>query len=303
MQIVLVALLSGIGTGSIYALTALGLTLVLASSGVLNMAQSSVVMGGALATYGLYTLYHWPILAVLAVMLGTGGFAGLASYFIAVGTVFNRPGITDNLTEGTLVTTLGLSLVFNSIMALAFGLDVYPVKSYAGSAPYKVGDVPVQPIYVVMFLVTVAIVVAVELFVRHTSSGLYLRMTFEDPEGAGLEGTSVVKVVLVSFAVAGALAAIAGALIVPVTSASSQLANSFGLYGFAGMAIGGYGSFQGALAGGLFVGIVNALVPVWLNVDLAPAIIYALLILVLMFRPQGMLGKMGAFGASKVREI
>jgi branched-chain amino acid transport system permease protein len=152
-------------------------------------------------------------------------------------------------------------------------------------------------------VVTLAIVIAVEMFVRHSSSGLYLRMTFEDPEGAGLEGTSVVKVVLVSFAVAGAIAAIAGALIVPVTSASTQLANSFGLYGFAGMAIGGYGSFQGALAGGLFVGIVNALVPVWLNVDLAPAIIYALLILVLMFRPQGMFGKTGAFGASKVREI
>jgi branched-subunit amino acid ABC-type transport system permease component len=188
-------------------------------------------------------------------------------------------------------------------MALAFGLDVYPVREYTRSSPYKIGDVPVRPIYIAMFIVTVIIVVGVEMFVRRSRSGLYLRMTFEDPEGAGLQGTSIVKVVLISFAVAGAVAAIGGALIVPVTSASSQLAASFGLFGFAGMAIGGYGSFMGALVGGLFVGIVNSLVPVWLNVDLAPAIVYVVLIAVLVLRPQGLFGKSGAFGASKVREV
>jgi branched-subunit amino acid ABC-type transport system permease component len=303
LKIVLLAIVTGIGTGSIYALTALGLTLVLAASGVLNLAQSAIGLGASLAVFGLYQLMGWPFLGVVALLLAVGGIAGMATYFIAVRPVFNRPGVAGNLTEGTLITTLGLLLALTSIMSLAFGQDSYPVKTYVSSNPLQVGGVPIQPIYIVMFVVTVLIVVAFEVFVRRTHAGLYLRMTFEDAEGAALQGVSVRRVILVAFGVGGAVAAIAGALVVPVTEATTQVSLSLGLYGFAGLAIGGYGSFVGALIGGLFVGIVQSLVPVWLNVDLAPAVVYGVLIAVLVVRPQGLFGKAGAFGAGALREV
>lgn len=300
---ILAAITSGLGTGSAYALLGLGLTLILAASGVFNLAQSSVVLGGSLATYGLYQILHWPILLAVAIVAAGGAIAGFVSYWGAVGFIFKRPGIAAELTEATLVTTLGLYLAFGSIMTLSFGADVYPVRSYVSSEAHDIGGVPIQPIYVVMLVVTIVIVIAIETFTRRSKAGLFLRMTFEDSEGAEMQGVSVRRVIMISFAVAGVLAAIGGLMIVPVTSASTSVADSFGLYGFAAMAIGGYGSFVGALIGGLIVGVIEALVPVWFNVQLAPLIVYALLIGVLVIRPRGLFGRAGAFGASSLREV
>jgi branched-subunit amino acid ABC-type transport system permease component len=207
------------------------------------------------------------------------------------------------LTEGTLVTTFGLGLVLNTIAGLIFGYDTKPVKSYISPNPIHMLGLNVAPIYLVMIGITLVVSLLLERGLNRTGLGLILRVTVEDAEGARLGGVGVGKVVFYSFAFAGALAAIAGGLLAPVTFASVANASSLVLLGFAGMAIGGYGSFNGALVGGLLVGLMSTIIPLYLDAQYVNLIIYGLMILVLVVRPKGLFGTAGRFGSAALREV
>lgn len=285
-----------------YALIALGYTVILASSGVFNFAQGSIVMGGALAMYWLFQLEGLPTVAVIALVIAGGALLGMVCHLFAVRPVMNRRGV-HSLTEGTLVTTFGLGLLLNTIAGILFGYDTIPVKSYVTRTPLSVSGFNVSPIYLVMIGVTLVIALVLEAVLRRTNVGLLLRVTVEDPEGARLGGVRVAKVVLFSFALGGGLSALAGALLVPVAYASVGLAFQLILLGFAGMAIGGYGSFTGALLGGLLVGLISTIVPVFISPAYVNLVIYGVMILVLVARPRGLFGTAGRFGSAALREV
>jgi branched-subunit amino acid ABC-type transport system permease component len=154
-----------------------------------------------------------------------------------------------------------------------------------------------------MLTVTLAIVVLMETLLRRTDMGIVLRAAVGDREGAGTLGISVKGVMWRSFAVGGALAAIAGLLLVPVTGASVSSGDSVAFFGFAGMAIGGFGSFAGALTGGLLVGLTTSLVNSFVNPRLGSTSVYVLMLLVLLVRPRGIFGAAGSFGGAKLREL
>jgi branched-subunit amino acid ABC-type transport system permease component len=297
-----IGIVTGLGLGSMYALISAGYTLILASSGVFNFAQGSIVMAGALGAYGLSYEASLPFpLTCLAVIAG-GAVAGVISELLAVHAVA-RSGHAGNLTEGTLVTTLGLGLAMNSAVALTFGLDTRPVPSYVSDSPIKLLGVPIRPVYLVMMGAVIVFAVVMETVLHRTRTGVVLRATVEDAEGASLNGISILKVVLRSFAVAGAIAALAGALVVPVTSASPFLADQIALLGFAGMAIGGYGSFSGALVGGMVVGLLTGLLPIWVDPHLSSVIVYLVMVGFLLLRPRGLFGSAGMFGAARLRDV
>lgn len=302
MTLVGIGLVAGLGLGSIYGLVAMGYTLIMASSGVFNFLQGTIVMGAALVMYWLWQLNHWPILAVLVVVMGGGAIIGMVSYGAAVHPVAARQGIV-NLTETTLVTTFGLGLGLNSIVQYTFGYTTFPVKSYVSQSPWVIASVPIRPIYVLMLGVTIVIVVAMELLLKRTKIGLIVRATVQDPEATLLAGIPVLKVVIWAFAGAGILAAVAGLMMVPVTQASSSLADNFALYGFAAMAIGGYGSFKGAFIGGLVVGIATTLPAVWINPSFSSAIVYGLMLVILLLMPRGLFGTAGSFGSARLRSV
>jgi branched-subunit amino acid ABC-type transport system permease component len=297
------AVLSGLGVGSTYALIALGYTIILASSGVFNFAQGSVVMAGALVAYGLGTVAGWPVVATIAVVVGVGCLAGLLTHALSVYPLMRRRGAT-NLTGGTFLTTLGLGLAINAVIALAFGPETYASKTYVSGRALDVLSVNIQPIYIVMVSVVVVIMVAFEIFLRRTGFGVVMRATFADLEGASVAGIAVNRVVVRAFALGCALAALAGFLIVPITSASAGIAGSLSFYGFAAMAIGGYGSFMGAALGGFIVGLAQQVPVVWINPSASAVLIYAALVVILLIRPQGLFGSGGtAFGAAAVRDV
>jgi branched-subunit amino acid ABC-type transport system permease component len=269
---------------------------------VFNFVQGTIVMGSALVMYGLWDLERWPLLLVMAIVLAGGGLLGMITYAMAVLPVASRQGVTE-LTETTLVTTFGLGLALNSVVALAFGYTVEPVKSYVAGTAWRISGVPIDPIFVVMLGTGVFVTVIMELVLKRTKTGLFLRATVADVQGARLSGVRVMKVVLWSFAGAGALAAIAGLLMVPYTSASSGLAGNLALDGFAGMAIGGYGSFKGAMLGGLVVGLASKLPLVWINPNWTTLIVYSLMLIILFVRPRGLFGTAGAFGSARLRSV
>lgn len=297
------AVIAGLGIGSVYALIALGYTLILASSGVFNFAQGAVVMAGALVSYGLGTLAGWPVLTVIAIVAGTGALAGILTYALSVLPVVRRHG-ASNLTGGTFLTTLGLGLALNAIIALAFGPETYPVKSYVSSTAFDVFSAHVRPIYIVMFAVVVACVVLFEVLLGWTGAGTVMRATFTDLEGASLAGIAVNRVIVRAFVAGCALAAIAGFLIAPLTAASVGIADQFAFYGFAAMAIGGFGSFAGAAVGGFIVGLLRQVPVIWLDPSVAAMLIYGAMVIILLIRPQGLFGSGGsAFGAAAVRDV
>lgn len=302
--LVIEAIIAGLGVGSIYAIIAVGYTLILGSSGVFNFAQGSAVMAGALVSYGLGTAEHVPLLVIVGLVLLTGAVAGILSHTIAVLPLTHRPGV-QSLTFGTFLSTLGLGLALNSIISLSFGTaNVYPVKYYVSEKPIILGPAHIRPIYLVMLVVTVAIVVLFELVNRRTGAGLVMRAVFNDVEGASLAGVSITRVVRWVFAIGCMLAAIAGFLVAPLTFAQTNIANQYAFYGFAAMAIGGYGSFPGAVVGGLLVGLVGEVPLIWVSPDLTDVMIYGFMLLLLLFRPQGMFGSGGsAFGAAALRDV
>ena len=297
------AVIAGLGIGSTYALIALGYTIILASSGVFNFAQGAVVMAGALVSFGLGTLEGWPVLVTIAIVIGTGCLAGLLTHALSVFPLVRRKGETK-LTGGTFLTTLGLGLAMNAVIALAFGPETYPVKTYVSDRALKVASLHIRPIYIVMASVVVATMLIFELFLRRTGFGVVMRATFADLEGAALAGIPVNRVIVQAFVAGCGLAALAGFLIAPITSASAGIADSLAFYGFAAMAIGGYGSFMGAAAGGFIVGLIKQVPATWLDPSASAVLIYAAMVAILLIRPQGLFGSGGtAFGAAAVRDV
>jgi branched-chain amino acid transport system permease protein len=259
-------------------------------------------MGGTLAVYGLWQVAHIQFLAVIAI-LATGGLVlGLVTYLAAVLPVSNRRGVR-NLTEGTLVTTFGFGLVLNTIAGMTFGYDTVPVNSYVTRSPLNFLGLQVNPIYLIMIAVTIVLAIVMELILHRSRIGLVLRATVDDAVGASLAGIRVSTVVLVAFGAAGALAVVAGALLAPISFASVSTATTLVLLGFAGMAIGGFGSFTGALVGGVIVGLISTVAPVFINPLYVNLIIYGVMLVLLVIRPQGLFGTAGRFGAAGLREV
>ncbi|MCK1513192.1 branched-chain amino acid ABC transporter permease [Bradyrhizobium sp. 190] len=298
------ALMLGVVTGlafaSMFVLISTSLTLVVAASGVFNFAQGTLVMAGAVLAYLLGVNLGWPILAVVAALVGIGVLGGLITYFVAVWPAMGR---SRSFAHTAILTTIGLGTAANALVALVFGGEAWVVPSYVTDTPVHAGSVPIRPIYIVMIVAGAGLTILVDRIIRRTALGNIFRATLEDPEGALLMGIDTRKVVTLSFAVAGGLSALAGFLMAPVINASAYSAQELGFLGFAGMAIGGFGSFPGALAGGVIVGLFYGIVPVFLDPHLAVPILWAVVIAVLMLRPMGLLGTAGLFGSARSREI
>jgi branched-chain amino acid transport system permease protein len=282
----------------------MGYTLILGASGVFNFAQGSAVMGGALVSFGLGTTLHYNVLIVVGIVMATGALIGLVSHTIAVLPLTYRTGVT-NLTFGTFLSTLGLGLAFNSIVSLTFGdATIDPVKFYVTTNPIHVAGLDIRPIYLVMIGVTAFLAIAFEWISRGTPTGLVMRAVFNDIEGAALAGISITSAVRRVFVVGCLLAALAGFLVAPISFAQTGIANQYAFYGFAAMAVGGYGSFVGAILGGLLVGLVGEVPSIWISPEWSGTLIYAALLVVLLARPQGIFGSGGsAFGAAAIREV
>lgn len=293
-------LIAGLALAAIYVLIAISFTLVLAASGVFNFAQGSIVMVGTLLAFILGVQMHWPVLITVAAVCGIGVVAGIACYVLAVWPALGRSG---SFTHTTLLTTIGLGLAANAIAAMLFGGDSYRVPSYVTESPVLAFSIPVRPIYVVMIGVGLAMTFLTEWIVRRTAIGHVFRATLEDPEGAQLLGINTRKVMALTFGVAGLLSALAGFLIAPVTSASAFSAHELAFYGFAGMAIGGFGSFIGALIGGLIVGLIAGITPIVADPHLALPLIWLTVVVTLLVKPSGLWGIVGLFGAARVREV
>lgn len=299
LLLLLTGISAGLGLGAIYTVVALGYNLVLAASGIFNFSLGAVVMGGTIAAYYLSARFDWPVYVAVPAVMAMGYLAGILSYYIVVRTVAR----SGDVNISAVVTSLGLGLAAVAAAGVLFGVNNRSVPSYIWTKPITVGDVPIRPIYILMVAVALVIAVATDLILRRTGVGQAVRATLEDREGAELQGVPTQSIVRNTFALAGMLAALAGYLIAPITGAEPTVGTTQALYGFAAVAIGGFGSFGGAVTGGLIVGLTTGIVPAFLEPGFVTPTVVGIMFLVLLLRPQGLQGAAGLFGAKAQRDV
>lgn len=299
MRLFLIGVIAGLGTGAIYVILGLSYNLVLAVSGIFNFAQGSILMAGTFLAYGFLMSVKMNVALAIILAAACGVVAGYFCELVAVRPLYGR---TRDIAFAAALSTLGLGLVAENLAASLFSSNPKTISSYISTTSFNVHGVPVQPIYIVTVGIAVIVSLVLEIGLSRSTVGHRLRACLEDRAEAELHGIDTQKVVRVIFAIAGLLAVLAGFLIAPVTSASPFVADDLGFYAFAGMAIGGFASFRGALVGGTIVGLISGIVPVYISANWTQPLIWLAIVATLVIRPRGLFGYAGLFGAKRARE-
>ena len=274
---------SGLTNGAIYALTAIGFTLVFNATTIINFSQGQLLMLGGMVAVWLYGagLPLWASF-VAAVLIVT-----------AVSIGFERVAIRPLLRKGVLaqiIATVGASFVFETAAMLIWGREAVALPSFSGDTPIRVAGATLAPQTLWVLGLTMVIVIALQLFYRGTLFGKAVRACSIDPVSARMQGISYNRVVIFSFALTGAISAAAGVIITPISFMGYHSGSLLGLKGFAAATLGGLGNPLGAVVGGFVLGIVEALGVGVVSAGYKDAIAFVILLLVLFVRPAGLLG-------------
>lgn len=274
---------AGLTSGSIYALTALGFTLIYNATGLINFAQGELVMLGGLSAVGLYQ-------AGLPLPVA---FLGSLIVVLVVTVIFQQLAIRPLLARGVLaqvIATVGASLALRTAAMMIFGREALPLPSFSGDTPIRLLGASLNPQTLWVVGSTLLIVLALQFFYRRTLLGKAVRACAVNPLAARLMGISYGSVVLLSFAVSGVISAAAGVMITPISFMSYSSGALLGLKGFAAATLGGLGNPLGAVFGGFALGLLEGLGVGLVSSGYKDAIAFVILLLVLFIRPQGVFG-------------
>ncbi len=295
MDILLQALISGLLQGSVYAMLAVAFSIIYMTTRTINFALGpqmliaalvyfTITFGGALGFEGGVPIYvSRPIAIVLSIILG-----------LLVQLLGLRPlGQFDpNSNIGWILTTLAIGLMLIEVGRLVFREENRPVPPFIETIAGQESIANIPPQNYLIFLVGLTIAIALEVLHRKTKLGRGLRATAHDRNTAALMGINTNFMILYSFGLAGAIAAIAAWLIIPVTFVDFNALGTFiGLKAFVGAVVGGIGSTRGALVGGLAVGLAESMTVVFQAGEWRDAVVFVLLIVILMVKPTGILGE------------
>ncbi|WP_291317820.1 branched-chain amino acid ABC transporter permease [Desulfuromonas sp.] len=276
---------SGLTSGAIYALIALGFCVVHNTMGIVNFVQVDFVsLGGMLLFSALFALGLAMPLALLAAVAGVTLTAMLVERFGV------RPSRSDNHLV-LIFLTIGLSIILRGIMALVWGKNRMAVPPLSGEEPIVLFGATLLPQAVWILVLTAAAIAGLVFFFRHTSLGLAMRAVASNPAAAAVVGLNTGRVKAISFGLAGALGGLAGVLVTPITTLSHDVGVLLGLKGFAAAILGGFGSFPGAIIGGVGLGLMESLSAGYLSSAYKDVIAFVVLLLVLFVRPKGLMGK------------
>jgi len=280
-------LLSGLTVGAIYALVALGFSIIYNASNVINFAQGEFVMIGGMATASLIaTGLPLPLAAVLAIAATT--LVGLALERFAVERVRGESVVT------LIIITIGASILLRGLAGLVWDKNLHALPAFSGDRPIALGGATIVPQSLWVLGVTLAVVAALWWFFNRTLHGKAMLATSHNRLAAQLVGISVRRVLLVSFGLSAALGALAGILIAPITFTAWDVGVMLGLKGFAAAILGGLGSGPGAVLGGLVLGLLEALSAGYVSSAYKDVIAFGIMLAVLVLMPGGLLGRRSA---------
>ena len=279
-------LLNGLNQGAIYALIALGYTMVYGIAKMLNFAHGDVIMVGA------YTLF------VTMGTLGLPAYLGviLSIVFCAVlGVVLEKIAykpLRGSSPLAVLITAIGVSYFLQSLALLIFGSQQQKVESVVNLPSIYLGAVELSGESIATLGITILIMIALTLFIKKTKTGRAMLALSEDRGAAQLMGINVNRTISITFAIGSGLAAVAGALFVSSYGFVGPYTGSLpGIKAFVAAVLGGIGSIPGAMLGGILLGIIESFSKAYISTQLSDAIVFGVLILVLLVRPSGLLGR------------
>ncbi len=279
-------LVSGLSLGSIYAIIALGYTMVYGIAKMLNFAHGDVIMiGGYVCFFASQRFGLPPVVGVLLSMLACT-LLGITIERLAYKPLRSAPSLA------VLITAIGVSYFLQNAAQLLWTSNPKVFASVVGNGLINVGGLTISYVTLLTIVVCVVIMVVLTLFVNKTKMGKAMRAVSEDKGAAMLMGIDVNKTISTTFAIGSGLAAIAGVLLcsayptlMPTTGAMP------GIKAFTAAVFGGIGSIPGAFIGGLLLGIIENLAKAYISTQLSDAIVFAVLIIVLLVKPAGLLGK------------
>jgi len=279
-----VQLLSGIQIGSIYALVALGYSIVYGIVRLINFAHGDIIMMGAYATWFCMTRLGLPIWASILFAIVFCSLLGMLIERIAYKPLRNSERIS------LLIVAIGISFFLQNVVQLLFKPDPRMMPNFfAGSLSFM--GITFPRVTLVVIVVSALLMLGLTLLIKNTRMGKAMRAVSEDKDAAQLMGIDINAIISFSFGVGSALAAVASVLYVSTYSQiSPTMGSMLGLKAFVAAVLGGIGSIPGAVLGGFFIGVAESFTKGYLSSRLADAVVFSILIVVLLIKPTGILG-------------
>lgn len=277
-------LLSGITVGAVYALVALGFTIIYNASDVVNFAQGEFVMLGGMITFFAHAAGVPLPLAALMAIIATAG-VGVALNTLAIEPARGAPVVS------LIIITIGASIFIRGATQLVFDKQLHRLPAFSGDTPIAIGGATILPQSLWVIVGALAVFCCLWLFFTRTLIGRAVLATANNRVAAQLVGINTNFVMTLSFAMSAAIGALAGVLVTPITLTSYDVGLALALKGFAAAMLGGMGNPKGALVGGLLLGILEAMTAGYISSQYKDAAAFIIILAVLFAMPQGLFGR------------
>ena len=280
-------LINGLSLGSIYAIIAIGYTMVYGIAKMLNFAHGDIIMVGAFIAYTVISTFKLPVwLGIVAAVIVC------TCLGVAIEKIAYKPLRKASSPLAVLITAIGVSYFLQNSALLIFGSDPKMFSSVVPFGNLTIGPLQIPGTTIVSIVVSLVLVGALQLFINKTKPGQAMLACAQDRDAASLMGISVNGTIMLTFAIGSAMAAIAGVLLCSAYPTLSPTTGAMpGIKAFVAAVFGGIGSIPGAMIGGLLLGIIEILSRSYISSQLSDAIVFSVLILVLLVRPTGIMGK------------
>ena len=274
---------SGLATGCVYALVALGFVLIFKATDVVNFAQGEFVMASGFISYTLLIWYGLPYWVVFFITILLSGVMGVVLERVVVRPIIDAPIFS------IVIATIGASTIMRSTAGIVYGYDVLPLQTIFSKNPIRLSvfNFTIMDVGVIGF--SLVIMLALYLFFKLTKTGMAMRATAQSQAAAQLMGVSVKQIFSLTWAISAGISGVAGVLIAPIIYLDPNL-GVIAVKAFAGAILGGFGSIPGAIVGGMLLGVLENLSGYFFNAGIKQVSTYILLILVLIVKPSGLFG-------------
>lgn len=288
IKLLLEQLVNGITLGSIYAIVALGFTLVFGVLGIINMAHGEIFMVGAYVGVITTGVLGWPLwLGFIASIIVTA-ILGYLLERLTLRPLRGKKGVSH---LAPLISTIGVSIFLENMTHHLFGAGNQPFRTSFSQLSVEIGPITVYVVQIVIFVISIVLMLSLSFWLSKTKAGKALRATAENLETASILGVDTKRTIILTVVIASAMGGIAGILVgMAFNSVSPEMGLSIGLKGLAIIILGGMGNVKGAMFGGLILGLSETLLVAYGDSGYRDAIAFIMIIFILLLKPQGLFG-------------